>query len=249
LAEPVEVMLHAWDHEDEERLMLHGTADLDGTYRFEDVGFHPDFSYSVMATYLGTTYFSQLAKVERGQSSFVLDTRVYDTTVDVSSIKIDQLHTFFYIEGGQLGVTQFYALSNSGNRTVKDAITLPRDRTGTLKFYLLDEAQNVQFGNDSTGSRYVLLPGGFADTAPIPPGEGASQVIVGYNLPYTGKLEFNYIAPVAVEGVSFLVLEGSGLSLVGKASLHLESAPSRMGLNSTLIKLPVSKQAKVSNLR
>jgi hypothetical protein len=62
----------------------------------------------------------------------------------------------------------------------------------------------------------VLLPGGFADTAPIPPGEGGSQVVVGYDLPYTGKLEYNYVAPVAVEGVSFLVLESSGLTLKGK---------------------------------
>ena len=216
VAEPVEVMLHAWDPENQERLMVHGKAEPDGTFQFEDVDFHQSFSYSVMATYLGATYFSQPANVQKGETSLNLDAQVYDTTDDLSRIKIDQLHVFFYLEEGQLGVTQFYALSNSGKLTVKDVVTLPRDRTGTLKFQLPDEAQNVKFGNDSSGSRYVLLPGGFADTAPIPPGEGGSQVVVGYNLPYTGKLEYNYIAPVAVEGVSFLVLESSGLSLEGK---------------------------------
>jgi hypothetical protein len=196
--------------------MVHGTAGADGTFRFEDVDFHDSFSYSVMATYLGTTYFSPPVNVQKGETSINLDAMVYDTTDDLSNIKVNQLHVFFYIEEGRLGVTQFYTLSNTGDQTVRDAITLPRDRTGTLKFNLPDEAQNVSFGNDSTGSRYVLLPGGFADTAPILPGNGASQVIVGYNLPYTGKLEYNYAAPADVEGVSFLVLEGSGLSLEGK---------------------------------
>ncbi len=214
VAEPVEMMLHAWDTEDQERLMLHGNAEPDGTFLFEDVDFHQSFSYSVMATYLGATYFSHPANVQKGEMSLTLDTQVYNTTDDLSSITIDQLHVLFYFEEGKFGVTQFYAISNSSLLTVKDAVSLPRDRTGSLKFHLPDEAANVKFGNDS-GDRYVLLAGGFADTAPIPPGQGVSQVIVGYNLPYTGKLEYTYLAPVPVEGVSFLVLEGSGLSLEG----------------------------------
>ena len=214
VAEPVEVMLHAWNTENQERLMLHGKAEPDGTFRFEDVDFHQSFSYSVMATYLGATYFSHPASVQKGETSLTLDAQVYDTTDDLSSITIDQLHVLFYLEEGQLGITQLYAISNSSLLTVKDAVTLPRDRMGTLKFHLPDEAANVNFGSDS-GDRYVLLAGGFADTAPIPPGHGVSQVIVGYNLPYTGKLDYTYMAPVAAEGVSFLVLEGAGLSLEG----------------------------------
>ena len=216
VTEPVEVMLHAWDPDNQERMMVHAKTEPNGTFRFEGIGFHPDFSYSVMSTYLGATYSSETANVQQGENSFSLDAQVYDTTNDVSNLSVDQLHVLFYIEQGQLGVTQFYALSNSGKTTVKDAVTLPRERTGTLKFHLPEEAQNVQFGNDASGSRYVLLPDGFADTAPIPPGEGASQVVVGYNLPYSGKLAYTYTAPVAVKGVSFLVLENSGLSLEGQ---------------------------------
>jgi len=216
VVEPVEVMLHAWDPDNQERVMTHGKAEPDGTFRFAEVDFHQDFSYSVMATYLGATYYSDMANVEKGETFLTLDAQVYDTTKDLSNISVDQLHVLFYIKEGQLGVTQFYGLSNSGKLTVKDAVTLPRDRTGTLKFHLPDEAQNVQFGNDSSGGRFVLLPGGFADTAPIPPGEGVSQVIVTYNLPYTGKMKYNYLAPVAVKSVSYLVLESSGLSLEEK---------------------------------
>ena len=65
VAEPVEVMLHAWDTENQERLMLHGKAEPDGTFRFEDVDFHQSFSYSVMATYLGATYFSHRSEERR----------------------------------------------------------------------------------------------------------------------------------------------------------------------------------------
>ena len=136
VAEPVEVMLHAWVPEEQGRLMLHGKAEPDGTFRFEDVDFHQSFSYSVMATYLGATYFSPPSNVQKGETSLNLDAHVYDTTNDLSSITIDQLHVLFYMEEGQLGVSQFFALSNSGKLTVNDAVTLPRDRTGTLKFHL-----------------------------------------------------------------------------------------------------------------
>lgn len=214
LAEPVDVMLHAWDPQNQERVMLHGKAGPDGTFRFEGVDFHQSFSYSVMATYLGASYYSQPANIQKDETSLTLDARVYDTTKDLSNIAIDQLYVLFYVKEGELGVTQFYGLSNSGKLTVKDAVTLPRDRTGTLKFHLPEQAANVKFGKDS-GGRYVLLPGGFADTAPIPPGEGISQVVVEYNLPYDGKLDYSYFAPVAVKGVNLLVLEGSGLTLQG----------------------------------
>ena len=216
VAEAVEVMLHAWDPDDQQRMMLHGKAEPDGTFLFNDVDFHQDFSYSVMATYLGAAYFSEPGSVQKGDTSLILDARVYETTDDLSTIKIGQLDVLFYImEEGKLGISQFYAISNTGMRTVKDAVTLPRDRTGTLKFHLPDEAQNVQFGNDPSGSRYVLLPGGFADTAPLLPGGGGSRVVVAFNLPYTGKLPYTYLAPVTVDGVNFLVQQSSGLSLEG----------------------------------
>ena len=98
VAEPVEVMLHAWDTENQERLMLHGKADPNGTFSFENVDFHQSFSYSVMATYLGATYFSQPANVQKGETSLTLDVQVYDTTDDLSSITIDQLHVLFYYQ-------------------------------------------------------------------------------------------------------------------------------------------------------
>src|SRR4030066_313718 len=69
VAEPVEVMLHAWDTENQERLMLHGKADPNGTFSFENVDFHQSFSYSVMATYLGVTYFSKPTNVQQGETT------------------------------------------------------------------------------------------------------------------------------------------------------------------------------------
>lgn len=212
LKEPVDVMLHAWDPDNQERMMLHGKADEKGVFLFDEVDLHQDFSYSVMSTYEGATYFSDLAHVQKGETTFTVDASVYDTTDDLSNLSIDQLHVLFYIEDGKFGVTQFYELSNSGKFTVKDTVTLPRDRTGTLKFHLPEEAENVKFGNDS-GGRYVLLPGAFADTAPVPPGDGVSQVIVAYNLSFSGKLDYSYLAPLPVKSVSFLVLESSGLTL------------------------------------
>jgi hypothetical protein len=208
-------MLHVWDSNGQEMLMQHGQAEADGTFRFEDIDFHQTFVIAIMSTYQGVSYYSDTVNIQTGDNSLTMQGRVYETTNDLASISIEQLAVFLYMENGQLGITQFYLLSNSGELTVKDAVTLPRDRTGTLKFHLPDEAQNVRFGNDSTGNRYVLMAGGFADTAPIPPGEGTSEIAVGYIQPFTGELSYEYIAPVTVGEINFLVLEDPGLSLEG----------------------------------
>lgn len=100
---------------------------------------------------------------------------------------------------------------NQGDRTVKDVLELPRDRKGTLKFPLPENAKNVAFDTQEP-DRFVLLPDGFADTAPLPPGSRSSQVVVRFNLSYQDQLDFLFQLPVPVDAVSLLIPEESGLS-------------------------------------
>jgi hypothetical protein len=211
VSETVEVMLHGWN-DSEEKIMLHGQSAPDGSFRFEDVDFDPGLFYAAMATYKVVAYYSEPAQVKEGDLKLSFNTPVYETTDDLSLVKIDQMHVLFYAHEGQLMVTEVFILSNAGNLTVKDTLTLPSGRKGSLEFPLPDDATNVEFDAQST-DRYIQVDGGFVDTAPLAPGEKNSQVMVRYSLPYTGKYAFEFTAPVAVGGVSFLIPEESGLKL------------------------------------
>jgi len=169
-----------------------------------------------MATYKDVSYFSEPAQVKEGDLSLSFNIPVYETTDDLSQVKIDQMHVLFYAQEGELVVSEVYILSNAGNLTVKDTLVLPSGRKGSLKFPLPEEATNVEFDTQST-DRFIQVDGGFVDTSPIVPGEKNSQVILRFSLPYTGEFSYDFTAPVAVGGTSFLVPEASGLELQGSS--------------------------------
>ncbi|HEX7974950.1 MAG TPA: hypothetical protein VF498_11110 [Anaerolineales bacterium] len=224
-----EVMLHAWDADQNERLMEHGQAGADGNFRFENITLDPGLNYSAMADYKGVGYYAEPAQVKDRSTPLEFEVPVYETTNDLSGASIAQMHALFYVEQGQFTITQVYVLSNSGTRTITGTVTLPRNRTATLKFRLPENAENVTFEGGSS-ERFVLLPDGFADTAPLIPGQGSNQAIVTYNLPYDGNLDYSLVAPVAVDQVTLLAPENSGLKLEGSS---LTAAGTQQGSNGS----------------
>jgi len=232
----VDVMLHGWNNT-EEKVMLHGKSAPDGSFRFADVDFDPGLSYAAMATYKDVAYFSEPAQVKEGDLSLRLKTPVYETTDDLSQVKIDQMHVLFYAQEGELVVTEVYILSNAGNQTVKDTLVLPSGRKGSLKFPLPDEATNVEFDTQST-DRFIQVDGGFVDTAPIVPGEKNSQVILRFSLPYTGEFSYDFTAPVAVGGVSLLIPEDSGLELQSSSLTPAGTQPMQDGSSFAIYTSP-----------
>jgi hypothetical protein len=214
VAEIMDIMLHGWDQLGRELVMLHGLTSPDGSFRFENVPFYPSVSYVVMVTYQEVTYFSEVAQLEAGQDSLEFVISVYETTDDANQISIDQKYTLFLVDQAGLSVTEVYILSNNGVATVKDTEILPSGRKGALKFTLPENANNVNF-NSQSPERFILLPGGFLDANPLPPGFQVTQVMVSYNLPYESGLTFTYQAPYPTFEVNWLLQQGSGLVLQG----------------------------------
>jgi len=181
----LDIMLHAWDQTQTEKLMLHGQSNPDGSFSFENVAFEPGVMYAVMATYQDAIYFSEPAIPEPGESSLTLDVPIYESTQDLSNVQIEQMHVLFYWSPGGLSVSEVYIMSNTGEYTVKDAMTLDDGTPVTYKLSLPDKVSNLNFEHDSNG-RFLQFPGGFADTAPLVPGNGSNQVMVSYVLPCAG---------------------------------------------------------------
>ncbi len=209
----LDLVLHAWDAQDfSEKLMLDGKSNLDGTFRFEDVSIEDGLVYGVMANYNGVNYFSQPVPAD-SPSLTNLEVPIYETTADDSQVQITQAHVVFLSSHAGLEVAEVYSLSNSGTRTVQGAVKLADGKAATIQFPLPPEATNVTFS--ATGDRFVRTAAGFADTAPLVPGEKTGQIIVNYVLPYKSGLTYSYSAQLPTGGINFLIDNSSGLTANG----------------------------------
>lgn len=207
----LEVMLHVWDADFNEKDMVHGVADGDGRFQFDDVPYQPDLLYAIMASYQEATYFSTPINVSEGETTLELEVPVFEATDDTAAVQVESMHLFFDIEQGGLMVGEIYSLSNSGDRTVFGATALDDGTPATLQFTLPPDAASITFqGNQS---RYFLTEEGFADTAPLLPGTNSGQVVVTYILPYEDSISLVRTAVFPTKELNVLIPPSLGVTL------------------------------------
>lgn len=212
----IELMLHAWDENFNEKLMLQGFSEMNGTFEFADVSLDPNLLYAVMLTYDDVVYASEPADVKEGQAELSLEIPIYESTTDTSTVRIDRQHVLFDGTPDGLRVAEIYILSNNGDRTIAGTAAEEDTQLSPLQIPLPEGATNISFNENSNGGRFVLTPGGFVDTAPLRPGESTGQVVATYVLPYEDSLTYSWTAPWPVESLSFMLNTATGLSLEGE---------------------------------
>jgi hypothetical protein len=195
--------------------MLHGKSQSDGTFLFTDVPFDANLQYSVMAIYDGATYFSDPSPVDMTSMQVKLEVPVYESTADLAGVQVDQMHVLFNFAEDGLETKEIYVLSNTDERTVKDAYKLEGDKFATLKFPLPPGADFIFFKPDDQ-DRFVKFDGGFADTYPILPGMQSAQIMVSYLLPFSDGGTYSYTTPLSIIIMNFLIEEDTNVSLQGK---------------------------------
>ena len=217
----LEVMLHVLDGNFAEKDMKHAQTGQDGAFVFADVPFDADLQFTVMAIYEGVTYSSQPTPADPNSMQVVIDVPVYESTTDLSSLQIDQMHVLFDFAEDGLETKEIYVISNLGERTVKDAYPLEDDQSATLKLPLPTDA-DYTFFSPQDQDRFLKFSGWFADTYPILPGASA-QLMVDYLVPYSGERNYTYTAPLNVAQINFLVPEQVDVSLQGAGLLGPEA--------------------------
>lgn len=217
--ESVDLMLHIWDQNYQGKGMLHGQSSPDGSFQFADVPLEPNSIYAIMATYKGATYFSEPILLGPEDTLLEFEVPIYETTTDASHVRAEQVHVLFSFDQGGLRVWEVYLLSNLGEYTVKDAVTLEDGLTATIKFTLPEDAANVSFDSGDQ-TRFVQFSGGFADTWPLVPGVESSQVVLSYILPYDGALTFTFKPTMKVKGLRFLIIQDPGITIDGDDLIH-----------------------------
>ncbi len=232
------VVLHGFDNDSPgEVINLETQTDAEGRFTFQDVEapFHRVFVVSV--EYQGAVYGSDWA-VATGDPVLELPVTIYDTTTDPSALRVDRLHIFFEFPAPEtLRVIELYVISNTGEKTV----VAEEPGQPVVTFALPEGATNLQFQDGELGGRYVATEGGFGDTRPVPPGNGAYQVVFAYELPYAKHAEVRHAVTLPTDSVALLapttgvkvksaMLEDAGVRQIEGQSIHLyQSEPLQPG--------------------
>ena len=222
ISESLEVMLHILDQDFAELDMQHAQSLPDGTFVFADVPLDANLQYAVMAIYDGMTYFSDTTPADMISLQATIDVPVYESTSELANIQVDQMHVLFDVAEDGLEIKEIYSFANTGERTVKDVYELGGDQFATLEFPLPEDADYIFFKPEDQ-DRFVKLSAGFADTYPILPGTGSSQIMVNYLVPYSGERTYTYTAPLNIAIINFLVPDQADISLKGSGLMEPES--------------------------
>ena len=221
------MMLHARD-ETGETVMLNGTLDQKGAFRFDNVKMQDGWIFAAMLVYNGVTFFSESVAVTPGSNQISLPLTVYETTTDASAVRIDQLHTFLDYAGGEVAVGEVYLISNASDRVVSDTVDLPDGRKASLEFALPDGASHVSFeANASTADFSMIDAAHFAASTPLQPGSGRSQVIVQYTLPYKSGMEISH--PIRYPAVAVNIIERADAGVTVSGPRLAEPKTTTMG--------------------
>ena len=194
------------------------TSDVGGRFVIDQLDPSPTIIYAVHAPFQKADYYSDLVTFAHGDLTVTMPITVYETTADAGALSVEQMHLFFEFAPGRVTAGQVFIVTNSGDRAYVSA-----DGT-SVRFSLPPNATNVSFDDGAPGGRYQLTAGGFADTEAVPPGVGAAEILVSFDLPYDGKkLDLDLTAAYPIRSVNVLVPE-DGVKLT---SAQLAAAGSR----------------------
>ncbi|MEN4011305.1 MAG: c-type cytochrome [Chloroflexota bacterium] len=179
----------------------------DGTYTFSDTGFVPGRAFIASVEHNGFVFNSEVyhSLTETFQSPLDLPITIYDTTSDLSALKVDRMHVLFdFTNPEMLQVALMYLLNNTSNRVIVS------DSPGgaVLTYALPQEATNLQFRDGVLGERFIETENGFGDTQSIAPGAGM-QVLYAYDLPFRRRMDLSIPIPLAVDAAIIMLPQGS----------------------------------------
>ena len=193
----------------------------DGSFRLDDVPAREGDLVVARVVHQGVTYTSDFVSVDPGRQEITTPVVVYETTEDLSSVLISQLHLFASVDGETLQISEYYLISNTGDRTYVGEEDPPSGRRPTLVFSLPDGAMDLRFEGQGLGERYLDLQDSFADTQPVRPGTATVETLFNYGLPYRAgmRIERTFKAPVAsvvlLMQEARVALEGEGINSAG----------------------------------
>lgn len=198
----LKVLLHGFDGM--QSVITQTTTTSAGQYAFPEVEMPEGRVFLTTIEFGGAMYGSEIATPQPGEVAIHLPIEIFEATTDTSGLIADRLHLFFeFTDEKTVRVIELYVISNLGQKT----IMAEQEGEPVLSFKLPPEAANLEFQDGELGGRYLQTADGFADTAPIQPGESVYQVLYAYDMPYNKKLEMAQEMTLPANAVVVLVPE------------------------------------------
>jgi mono/diheme cytochrome c family protein len=199
--------------------VLESTAEVqvDGSFTFENVEIPEGRFFISQVNYQGVPYESDVAVTGPGVTQLSLaPIAIYETTDDLTSLHVDQGHLIIQFDEARIGVLEFFAISNSGDRTVvftTDGQTLPFAP-------MPDGVETLGFDLQQGEAQFISTADGFA----VPPSDKQYAVVTGFAMPYDKSAELSVPFGISVPSVNLIAPVG-----VKIVSDQLTSQPSESG--------------------
>ncbi|MCU0519508.1 MAG: hypothetical protein MUF84_02285 [Anaerolineae bacterium] len=206
------------------------TLATDGSFRFEGLSAETGSDFLISLTHQDVAYFSQPATLEDRET--VVDITIFEPTEDISGVQVDQAHLFIVPLGDRIQVAEYYLVGSSAERAYVGTQKTGQDRRTTLSFTVPSGATSLGFEDKGLGERFLGDASAFADTMPILPGTGTTEVSFSYELAYSVGMEIARVVDVLTKSVVIIVngtevgIEGSGVIFAGVIDTQMGKAAS-----------------------
>jgi mono/diheme cytochrome c family protein len=163
------------------------TSGVNGIYTFTNIIMPKNRAFLAGVDYASGTYGSDIALVNPAKPNLNLQITIYDPTTDVSILTTDRVHILFdFSDPKNVNIVEVFIISNPS----KQAVVSPTKDGTVVTFPLPNGYTNLQFQDGALGSRYVMVPQGFADKNAVKPGASQYQVVFAFQMPYNNMLSF-----------------------------------------------------------
>jgi len=173
----------------------------DGSYIFENVELPVGRSYLAQIEYQGVPYESDMKTVEKDATGFTLTPiNIYDATDDLSSLEVKQGHVILQFDTDRIGVLEFFAISNPGNKMVvftSDGQTLPFAP-------MPDGAELLGIDLTQGDAQFIQTANGYA----IPPSDKLYAAVTGFALPYNNSADITVPVGIAIPSMGLIAPVG-----------------------------------------
>jgi mono/diheme cytochrome c family protein len=215
-----EAILRAFNPNFEQTMIMTTTVGVDGRYAFNLENVLPDWIFLVTTEYNDLTFNSNPNRLDRTQPELNMPIIVYDTTADPGVVTIGQIHMILNFTADGIQVSELYVFNNSANAVFVGETGDFAD--GVVEISLPAGAEGVNFQRSfgslesfSPASEVIQTETGWADTVPLRPGEGSTNLLVSYQLPYDDGLQLAHPLAYPTEGAT-AILPDSGVRLSGE---------------------------------
>jgi len=193
-----------------------GTVGSDGGFTFPDIPLVEGLTYIATLEYQNVAYGSAFVTFDGLRETLRLDIEVYEATNDPAVISVGRLHIIVDFGDEQMLVSELYIFDNLSDRVFVGPTGDPEEGTLGLPLpagamsSLVERARGDSMV--STANSVFSIEGGYRDTFPVRPGEGAQQLMLIYALPYDDEATVSHPLLYPIGSVS-LILSDAGLSV------------------------------------